>query len=227
MNHSIMNYFKVIYTIVWKDILIESRSKELIMSVFSFSLLVMFIFSFSIDPTPNMLVAIGPAIFWISIIIGSTTGLAQSIASEAGENHLDLLLLAPTSRDSIFFGKMIANLSIMLLIEFILLPVAIVILDIKFDLIYTILVTILATLGISLIGTLFATISANTKYKELVLPLIFIPIVIPVLLSAIGAFKSIALADQNNLQTWIAFLLVVDAIFLVVCPLGFTQITQD
>jgi heme exporter protein B len=122
---------------------------------------------------------------------------------------------------------MIANLSIMLLIEFILLPVAIVILDIKFDLIYTILITILATLGISLIGTLFATISANTKYKELVLPLIFIPIVIPILLSAIGAFKSIALTDQNNLQTWIAFLLIADAIFLVVCPLGFTQITQD
>ena len=222
-----MNYLKVIYSIVWKDILIESRSKELLVSVFSFSLLVMFVFSFGINPTPNMLVAIGPAIFWISIVIGSTTGLAQNIASEAGENHLDLLLLAPISRDSIYFGKMLSNFSIMVLIELILLPVAIVILNIKFDLIYTILVTILATLGISLIGTLFATMSANTKYKELVLPLLFIPIVIPTLLSAIGAFKSIALADQNNLETWIAFLLVTDAIFLVICPVGFTQITQD
>ena len=222
-----MNYLKVIYSIVWKDILIESRSKELLISVFSFSLLVMFVFSFGINPTPNMLVAIGPAIFWISIVIGSTTGLAQNIASEAGENHLDLLLLAPISRDSIYFGKMLSNFSIMVLIELILLPVAIVILNIKFDLIYTILVTILATLGISLIGTLFATMSANTKYKELVLPLLFIPIVIPTLLSAIGAFKSIALADQNNLEMWIAFLLVTDAIFLVICPVGFTQITQD
>ena len=222
-----MNYLKVIYSIVWKDILIESRSKELLVSVFSFSLLVMFVFSFGINPTPNMLVAIGPAIFWISIVIGSTTGLAQNIASEAGENHLDLLLLAPISRDSIYFGKMLSNFSIMVLIELILLPVAIGILNIKFDLIYTILVTILATLGISLIGTLFATMSANTKYKELVLPLLFIPIVIPTLLSAIGAFKRIALADQNNLEMWIAFLLVTDAIFLVICPVGFTQITQD
>lgn len=222
-----MNYLKIIYSIVWKDILIESRSKELIVSVFSFSLLVMFIFSFGINPTPNMLVTVGPAIFWISIVIGSTTGLAQTIASEAGENHLDLLLLAPISRDSIYFGKMMSNFSIMVIIELILLPIAIVILNIKFDLVYTILVTILATLGISLIGTLFATISVNTKYKELVLPLLFIPIVIPTLLSAIGAFKSIALADQNNLEMWIAFLLVTDAIFLVICPVGFTQITQD
>jgi len=222
-----MNYLKIIYSIVWKDILIESRSKELLVSVFSFSLLVMFIFSFGINPTPNMLVTVGPAIFWISIVIGSTTGLAQTIASEAGENHLDLLLLAPISRDSIYFGKMTSNFSIMVIIEFILLPIAIVILNIKFDLVYTILVTILATLGISLIGTLFATISVNTKYKELVLPLLFIPIVIPTLLSAIGAFKSIALADQNNLEMWIAFLLVTDAIFLVICPVGFTQITQD
>jgi len=222
-----MNYLKIIYSIVWKDILIESRSKELLVSVFSFSLLVMFIFSFGINPTPNMLVTVGPAIFWISIVIGSTTGLAQTIASEAGENHLDLLLLAPISRDSIYFGKMMSNFSIMVIIELILLPIAIVILNIKFDLVYTILVTILATLGISLIGTLFATISVNTKYKELVLPLLFIPIVIPTLLSAIGAFKSIALADQNNLETWIAFLLVTDAIFLVICPVGFTQITQD
>jgi len=127
-----MNYLKVIYSIVWKDILIESRSKELLVSVFSFSLLVMFVFSFGINPTPNMLVAIGPAIFWISIVIGSTTGLAQNIASEAGENHLDLLLLAPISRDSIYFGKMLSNFSIMVLIELILLPVAIVILNIKF-----------------------------------------------------------------------------------------------
>ena len=222
-----MNYLKIIYSIVWKDILIESRSKELIVSVFSFSLLVMFIFSFGINPTPNMLVTVGPAIFWISIVIGSTTGLAQTIASEAGENHLDLLLLAPISRDSIYFGKMMSNFSIMVIIELILLPIAIVILNIKFDLVYTILVTILVTLGISLIGTLFATISVNTKYKELVLPLLFIPIVIPTLLSAIGAFKSIALADQNNLEMWIAFLLVTDAIFLVICPVGFTQITQD
>ena len=222
-----MNYLKIIYSIVWKDILIESRSKELLVSVFSFSLLVMFIFSFGINPTPNMLVTVGPAIFWISIVIGSTTGLAQTIASEAGENHLDLLLLAPISRDSIYFGKMMSNFSIMVIIELILLPIAIVILNIKFDLVYTILVTILATLGISLIGTLFATISVNTKYKELVLPLLFIPIVIPTLLSAIGAFKSIALDDQNNLEMWIAFLLVTDAIFLVICPVGFTQITQD
>ena len=157
-----MNYLKIIYSIVWKDILIESRSKELLVSVFSFSLLVMFIFSFGINPTPNMLVTVGPAIFWISIVIGSTTGLAQTIASEAGENHLDLLLLAPISRDSIYFGKMMSNFSIMVIIELILLPIAIVILNIKFDLVYTILVTILATLGISLIGTLFATISVNT-----------------------------------------------------------------
>ncbi len=222
-----MSYLKIIYSIVWKDILIESRSKELLVSVFSFSLLVMFIFSFGINPTPNMLVTVGPAIFWISIVIGSTTGLAQTIASEAGESHLDLLLLAPISRDSIYFGKMISNFSIMVIIELILLPIAIVILNIKFDLVYTTLVTILATLGISLIGTLFATMSANTKYKELVLPLLFIPIVIPTLLSAIGAYKSIALANQNNLEIWIAFLLVTDAIFLVICPLGFTQITQD
>ena len=116
-----MNYLKIIYSIVWKDILIESRSKELLVSVFSFSLLVMFIFSFGINPTPNMLVTVGPAIFWISIVIGITTGRAQTIASEAGENHLDLLLLAPISRDSIYFGKMMSNFSIMVIIEFILL----------------------------------------------------------------------------------------------------------
>ena len=222
-----MNYFKVIIAIVWKDLLIESRSKELIVSIFSFSILVMFIFSFGIDPTPNMLLTVGPAILWISIIIGSTTGLTQSISSETGANHLDLLLIAPASRDSIFFGKMLANLLIMLIIEFILLPVAIVILDIKFDLLYSTLVTILATFGISLVGTLFAIISANSRYKELMLPLIFIPIIIPTLLSVIGAFKSIALANYGNLEISISFLLITDAIFVVICPLGFTQITQD
>ena len=222
-----MTYFKVIYSIVWKDILIESRSKEILISVFSFSLLVMFIFSFGINPTPNMLVTIGPAIFWISMVIGSTTGLAQNIAAEPVENHLDLLLLAPISRDSIYFGKMISNFSIMVIIELILLPIAVVVLDIKFDVFYSTLVIILATLGISLIGTIFATMSANVKYRELVLPLLFIPIVIPILLSAIGAFKSLATADQNNLELWISFLLVTDAIFLVICPIGFTQITQD
>ena len=148
-------------------------------------------------------------------------------SSETGANHLDLLLIAPASRDSIFFGKMLANLLIMLIIEFILLPVAIVILDIKFDLLYTTLVTILATFGISLVGTLFAIISANSRYKELMLPLIFIPIIIPTLLSVIGAFKSIALANYGNLEISISFLLITDAIFVVICPLGFTQITQD
>ena len=47
-------FWKPMLALLWKDILLELRSKDIIVSVFVFALLVIVIFNFALDPTPGV-----------------------------------------------------------------------------------------------------------------------------------------------------------------------------
>jgi heme exporter protein B len=48
-----MRFWRPVLALLWKDILLEVRSKDIVVSVLVFALLVMVIFNFAIDPTPR------------------------------------------------------------------------------------------------------------------------------------------------------------------------------
>ena len=217
-----------IATMVWKDILLELRSRELVISVIVFGLLVVIVFSFAIDPAPGQAETLAPGILWVAFAFAATLAMNRAFVREQEAGALEGLLVSPVSRDAIFLAKAATSFLFMLLIEAVLLPAYSVMLGFS-ALSWTLGATILlATLGFALIGTLFSALAAQTRSREIMLPVLFFPIVLPVILGAVEATtRAIGGETFVGLGRWLPLIAIFDAVFLVICPWVFSFVVED
>ena len=214
--------------VLWKDIVLEARTKDIVVAVLVFSLLVILVFNFAIEPAPHMVVLVAPGILWVAFVFGGVLGLTRSFALEKENGSLHGLMLAPVSRDTIFFGKMLAVFLLMLLVEAIVLPIFAVLFNLSLAAPELVPVAVLATLGIATVGTVFSAMAINTRAREVMLPMLFLPVALPIIIAAVEAsgvvFRDGGLGD---LARWLPFLAAFDAIFLVVCPIAFHLVVEE
>ena len=215
-----------VLTILWKDIVLELRTKDIVVSALVFALLVIVVFNFAITPTPQTVAFVAPGVLWIAFTFGGVLGLNRSMALERESGGLQALLLAPVSRDLIFFGKMLGSFLFMLLVEIIVFPVFAVLYNFSLLMPGLIPVAALATLAIATVGTLFSAIAANTRSREVMLPLLFFPVLVPALIAAVEASTAV-IQGSSPFDRWIPFLIAFDALFLVVCPFAFQLVIEE
>ena len=214
--------------VLWKDIVLETRTKDIVVAVVVFSLLVILVFNFAIEPTPRLVALIAPGILWVSFVFGGVLGLTRSFALEKENGNLHALLLAPVGRDSIFFGKMLASFLFMLLVEVIIFPIFAVLFNLSLAAPELLPVAVLATLGIATVGTVFSAMAVNTRAREVMLPLLFLPVALPVVIAAVEASRTVITGTGlSDLGLWLPFLAAFDAIFLVVCPVAFHLVVEE
>ncbi len=217
-----------IATMIWKDIVLELRSRELVASVVVFGLLLVVVFSFALDPEPGDAKRMAPGILWVAFAFTATLAMNRAFSREQESGALEGLLASPVSRDAIFLSKAATSFVFMLLIEAVLLPAYAVILGFS-ALSWTLAATmILATLGFALIGTLFSALAAQTRSREIMLPVLFFPVVLPVILAAVEAStRAVGGETFVGLGRWLPLIGVFDALFLVICPWLFSFIVED
>jgi heme exporter protein B len=196
-----MRQFKAILR---KDIVMELRTKEMLMSMGLYSLLTMVVYFVALsqadpgfDPT-----SIAGGLLWLAFIFTSMLGLNRSLVHEQDQGCLEALLLSPVDRPVIFFGKVVGNLVFLLIVEVLTLPVfAFLFLKsgaLEAQALWMIpLVLVLGSVGIAGIGTFLATMSVNTSGKDFVLAMLFIPLAYPLLLGAVAA-TSVALGGGDG-----------------------------
>lgn len=221
-------YWGPVLAITFKDIVLEARSKDIVVSVLVFALLVIVIFNFALNPTPQTVALVAPGILWVSFIFGGVLGLNRSFTLEKDGGNLHGLMLAPVSRDAIFFGKMFGNLLFMLVVEVLVYPIFAVLFNLSLWIPTLIPVALLATLGIATVGTVFSAMAVNTRSREVLLPVLFFPVVIPIIVAAVEATGILVRGESSSdLIKWLPFLAVFDTIFLVVCPVAFNIIIEE
>jgi heme exporter protein B len=224
----VKNWFRAAIAIFWKDILLETRTKDMLLAILIFSILVIVIFNFAISPTPKMIGFVAPGILWVAFILGGMFGLTRSFGLEREGGALKGLLLAPVGRDAIFYGKMAAMFTLMMVVEVVVFPVFAVLFNLSLWIPWLIPVAALATLGIVTIGTVFSAIAMNTRAREIMFPLLFLPVAIPTIIAAVEtsgvAIRGVELAEMSR---WIPFMGAIDAVFLVICPVAFNLIIED
>ena len=222
------NFWGPVAAVLWKDIVLELRTKDIVVSVLVFALLVIVIFNFALDPTPRMVALVAPGVLWVAITFGGVLGLTRSFALEKDRGNLQGLMLAPVGRDAIFFGKMLGSFLFMLVVEVLVFPVFAVLFDFSLAMPGLIPVALLATLGFATVGTVFSAMAVNTRSREVMLPILFFPVVLPVIVGAVEASGIIIRGDGGgDLTKWIPMLAVYDAIFLVVCPVAFNLVVEE
>ena len=182
-------------TLAWKDILLEIRTRDIIVSVLVFSFLVVVVFNFALNSTPNLADDLAPGILWVAFAFAGILAMNRAFVLEKDRGSLEGLLLTPVSRDAIYFGKMLGTFLFMVVVEVALLPIFAVLFDFSSFSVGLVLAILLATLGFAAVGTLFSAIAVNTRSREIMLPVLFLPVILPVI---IGAVESSAGVDRRE-----------------------------
>ena len=215
-----MRLLSATLAIAWKDVRLEVRSRDTVVSALIFGLIVVVVFNFGLNRTPGSLAPVAPGLLWVAYGFVGVLAMNRAFARELEQGALDGLLAAPVSRDAVFLGKMLGTLAFMLVIEAVLLPVFAVMLDFPTLSPVLALIILLATIGFATVGTFFAGIAAQTRSREILLPVLFFPVIVPVIIAAVEA-TDLVLQGGPMLGVWtrwLPLLVVFDALFLVICP---------
>src|SRR5689334_7982040 len=102
-------YLRVAWLIFLKDIRTELRTREIFSSMAVFSLLVVFVFVFALSGKLTAAADVAPGLLWVAFTFTGVLGLNRSFISEMDRGSLEGLLLAPTERSAIYYGKALGN----------------------------------------------------------------------------------------------------------------------
>ena len=217
-----------ILAIIFKDIVIELRSKESISAMLMFGILVMVVFLFAVDPSVDKLL-VAPGILWVAFSFAAILGLNRSLSMELDNDCLQGLLLAPIGRGELYVGKVASNFAFMMIAEIFVLPIFVIINNLSFNLqlLKIIGIACLGTMGIASVGTILSTISANTRMKEVMLPVLQIPLTVPVVIAAVEATRVVLTNDPEEISSWLYILGGFTIVYLTVSYLVFEFAVEE
>ncbi len=219
----------VALAILWKDLVSEWRSRDRVVAMLIFSVLMAVVFYFALpDQRPEQLQALAPGLLWTAYLFAALLGLNRSLALELENDALAGLALAPGNRGWIFLGKAAANWVLISLVQ--VFTAAIFALFYRVDLAAGLgglaAVVSLGTVGICAAGTLLATMAVRTGFREVLLPVLLLPALFPILAGAVKGSMS-ALGGEPVPFESLQLLIVVDGVYLVVAFLGFDYVLDE
>lgn len=210
--------------ILWKDLLIELRTKETLALLLMLGILLLLVLSFAFDPTSPMRAAAAPGVIWVAVLFAAVLGINRSLLLERENLCLHGLLLAPIDHGTIFLAKAAANFLFMVAANVVVVPVFVLFFNMDFFSTLTRVgpVLLLGLLGFSAVGTLFAAISVRTRAREVMLPLLLLPLASPLIIAGIQATAALLRGEPwSVVMHWIHLLIAFDLVCLVVGWLTF------
>ena len=212
-----------------KDLLLELRGKEVVVTLTVFSFLVLTLFSFSAVPGSAAPKEMAPGVLWITFLFAGILGLGRTFDRERENSCFTGLLLAPCDRMEIYWGKCLSTLAFLVLFQAILWPI--------FGILYGYnpsegLVTawagiLLGDVGFVALGVILAAVTIHARGREIVLPLLLLPLSLPVL---IGGVRVITLALEGRgaeAVGWLGRLAAFDVMFLVLGSVLFALVVEE
>ncbi|MEA4811825.1 MAG: heme exporter protein CcmB [Anaerolineaceae bacterium] len=223
-----MKWLRAIKTLVWKDLVQEWRSRDLLTAMFSFAILSLFIFNYAMELAPANRSEIAAGLVWVLILFSGTLGLNRSFSAEQDQGCFDALSLAVPDLSLIYLAKMVSNFLMMLFIIILILPL--------YSLFYNqslfnpafIGSLLLGAWGYAAAGTLIAGMTVQTRMRDLLLPVLLFPLLMPLnmaVVKAAGGFLSGMPYSQFGM--WIPLLLVYNLIISTVGWMVFAYVISE
>jgi heme exporter protein B len=216
--------------VAWKDLTVELRTKANFNAVIFFAALMLLLFGFALGPDSEALRTAGTGIIWLTVLYSGVLVFQRSYQSELEGGALHALLLYPGDRRAIFFGKLLANLAFVLLVEALVVPMAAVFyhLPVLRSLPELVGVLLLGTFGFVTLGTFYAALASRVRAREVLLPLLLFPMLIPLLVSAVEATTAVLVGDpMGDATAWVRLLAAFDLIFFVAALLTFEYVIEE
>lgn len=214
-----MNLLRQGWFVARKDLAVEWRTKESVNAAGAFAIVILLLFSFAFDPSPEMIHDDSGGLLWLVFAFAGALIFNRGFARELPNECLDVLLAGPLSPGSLALGKAIANFVMLLVIE----AISLVIFGILFNVSWWLRPWALAgtfalgTWGVSIIGAIFGALTVNLRLRELMLPTIVYPLLIPLLIAAVELTGKCLNGEPltADVLLWARVLVVFDLVFTV------------
>ncbi|MAJ32941.1 MAG: hypothetical protein CMF95_00035 [Candidatus Marinimicrobia bacterium] len=208
-------------TLLKKDLKLEFRSKEIILSTFVLGLSMLLVFALSFQNQTKIIYEFSSGILWIVILFISTFGLNRAFSIEQESSSMWSWLSSPIDRGLVFLSKMVSISIYVLLAEIMFLIPFFIFLKIptNFSLINLIIIILVGTLAVTAIGCLISTITLQTRIRNVLIPILLFPSCTPIIISAT---KSTLLILKNKaFIDWSFWLLLMITFFIIFSLFGY------
>ena len=183
-----------------KDLRIEFRTRYGVSAVIMFLLITVAVILYS-TPGEQLRPGIISALLWISLFFGAMTGLSRSFVSEE-ERGTSLLLRLYADGESVFIGKLVYNVVLMLALAI----SAVVFFQFFFTRDFHVrdwgafaLQLGLGAIGIAAVSTILSAVISRAAQKGALLPILALPVLMPLVIATTDATR-IALEAPNAMQ---------------------------
>jgi len=211
-----------------KDLRLEWRSKVGIGQVLPFSLLVVLLFAFALDPERGVLERVTSGLFWVVVLFSSVLTIERAFSVEANDGIFDALRLSGMAPAAIYAGKVAALTLQLLVVEAVLATAVAVFYDTTWrGPVLSIGVAVIATLGIAGAGAVYGAIAAKLRSGSTLLPLLLLPLLAPVLICATRGFEVALGREAGPGWPWAALLGIFSAVYLTLGALLFRPLLED
>lgn len=228
-----ISWLRAAWLVGAKDLRLEGRTKDALSAMLLFSLIVLVVFNFAFDLTTVRQLGAAkllPGVLWTTFAFAGVIAFARSFELERRRGSLTALLLAPIDRGALFAGKALSNLTLLLALQALLLPLSAVFFD--YDLLSVaaplLLVVLLHTLGIAELGTLFAAVAARVGRGEALLAILLFPVSSPLFISAVECTSAVLEKRAlGTVRSWLLVALGFDVLYFLVALVTFEYVLEE
>lgn len=176
-----------------KDLTLELRSGEVLITSAFFGVLVVVLSSLSFYLGPETRPQVAAGVIWLGVAFAAVLSLGRLWQRERDDGALDGLLLTPVARSALFAGKALALLAFLVAIELVVVPLSLLFFSLDLSDVGPgfLAVAALATPGVAATGTLFGAMTARTRARDLILAVVLFPLLAPTLLTAVVATREL------------------------------------
>lgn len=225
-----MNSFKLIGILALKDLTLTSRSLNAFFTTGFFAVLILVVFTFVFESGSPVTRESLPGILWVALLFPGVIQLNRSFQIEQEQDTFKALLLSPVDRGVLFFGKVLANLIFLMVIDLFTVLIFVMLFHPPLTQQSWIFLPILflAILGFTAVGTIFAAIVATLNTRDVLLPVLLFPVIIPVILAAVSSTRELlVVVEVETLGQWIQILAGFDVLFLSAAFLLFEYVVAE
>jgi heme exporter protein CcmB len=203
--------------LLWKDVVVELRAKELVYATVFFAGIVILVFAFAFLGGPRPSVDVAAGVLWVAMVLTGTVGIGRAFEREREGDTLRALLLSPAPRAALYVAKLLAIALLMAVVELVCVLLLVLLFQVSLHGAAVRLAGLLflGTIGFAAVASLFGASLGRARSREVLLPLLTYPLVVPVLIAGARGTVELLLGDPTGLALWwIKFLAVFDLIFV-------------
>jgi heme exporter protein B len=199
----------------------EAKRMDTILSMVVIALLTLFVFSFAIPPTREVLVETRGGIVWVTFLLAGVIGIDRAFRADGDGRVLEGLLLAPVGRTVIYYARVASTLLFVTCMEVVTLILFLVLFDQSLDL------PGLAAVSLAgLAATLVSAMTWSLRGGEVLMRILLFPLLVPLVAAAVAVTND-AFAGRAPRAEPLGVICAFDLVFLGAGQLLFEHVVQD